>query len=123
MNISGIRIAIIREVAIIALCLLLGFAGTAFAGGEEDKKTKTALLPEEIELFKKLDAEYKHHQDEILEAFEHPPASFNRVEIYDIDGNLLKAIDLEGQKFSEQLLLPHAMHIITNGQVAVYMVL
>ena len=114
----------IKEVILIVVCLILGLAGAALAGGEEDsKKTKVALSADELALFEKIDAEYQHDLEVVMEEIEHPASNFDRVEIYDINGNLLKGFDLDGKAFNEQMLLPHANHVVTNSRVAVYMVL
>lgn len=121
---SAFKTSMVKEVAIIVICLILGLVGASFAkGGEEVKRVTASLAADELALYQKIDAEYQDHIEVVVEEIEHPKASFDRVEIYDMAGTLLKSIDLEGKHFNEQMLLPHANHIVTEGRVAVYMIL
>jgi hypothetical protein len=125
MKTSSLSLTLAKEVAIVLTCLLLGLAGTAFAGGEgghKNNKSNRELSKEEVELFKAIDSTYRREMQEALESIDHPPSAFDRVEIYDASGNLLKALDLNGKPFSEVYLLPHAELLAIVDRVALYMV-
>lgn len=111
----------LKEVAIIVLCLLLGFVGIANAGGEE-AKAKKAMVKAEIELLKELEASLEKDLDKINIDLLGETPQFQRVEVYSMAGELLSATDLNGKEFNEQMVLPHAHLLTIDGYVAVYVV-
>ena len=124
MNTSSLNSVVIKEVLIIALCLLLGVTGTAFAGGEEAKsKASVALSKAQTELFNELDAKYQKELAATLEEIEHPKPNFDKVEVYNYEGELLKTINLSDlHEFNEQELLPHTHLLTVDNRTAVYIV-
>lgn len=121
MKTSALKNVIIKEVVIVVVCLLLGLAGTANAGGEE-AKAKRAVVKAEIELLKELEVDLEKHLDEIQVDLLNEKPTFQRVEVYNMQGDLLKAIDLNGKPFYEQQVLPHAHLLTIDSYVAVYIV-
>ena len=124
MNTSPLKSVIIKEVVIVVICLLLGLAGTAFAGGEggEEEKSKKALAKAQVELFDELDAEYQENLANILEELEHPQTAFDSVEVYNYGGELLKTISLNGKELNEEELPAHAHLLTIDDRTAVYIV-
>ena len=122
MKTSIVKNAILKEVAIILICLLLGLAGTAYAGGEEAEKKK-AMRKAEIELLQELNKDFEENIAAIQAELRDTSRDIERIEVYNMKGELLKEVDLTGKDFYQQRLVPRADLLTIDGKVAVYIVL
>ena len=125
MNASSLKIVVIREVLIVVLCVILGITGTTYAkcvGGEETKAA-TSLFKAQMELFRELDVKYQQELASTLEEIQNPKLDFDKVEVYNYEGKLLKTIDVSKMhEFNEQELVPRAHLLEIDNRVAVYIV-
>jgi hypothetical protein len=127
MNTSALKNTIVKELAIVLICVLIGLAGTAFAapkGKEHHKKHKhTALNADELKLLAQLDSEFQVTVNELEKTLKGEDVGFDRVEVYDMAGNLLKTVENSGKPFSDALLPIKATYMMTEDRVAYYIVL
>jgi hypothetical protein len=119
--------SLVKSFALVMMCVaLFSFSANASAdkGKEKKQKSKKAAVvfsAEEIELGVALDSFYEDLiNDAALRLSE--TSLFDRVEVYDMKGKLVKKIELNGQTFSELMVPVKAERMMIDNRTAFYIV-